>query len=157
MDRLAAIFHDLDLAAVETFIASGNVVFESKEKDEAKLVRRVEKALEAALGFRSDTFLRRREELAAIAVTTPFGAAPDGTIYVGFLSIEPSQAAAKAVGALSNDDDVLAVVGREVWWQARAGMGRSAVSGAKVEKALGMPTTFRNRNTIERLLAKYSD
>ena len=155
MERLAAIFHDLDFDAVETFIASGNVVFETGDTGEAELARRIEGALEAALGFRSDTFLRTRDELAAIAVTRPFGAEPDGTVYVGFLSIEPSLSAARAVGALSNDVDVLAVVGREVWWLGRKGMGRSTVSGARLEKALGMPTTLRNLNTIDRLLAKY--
>lgn len=157
MERLAAIFHDLDFDGVETFIASGNVVFGSKTKDEAKLVRRIEAALEAALGFRSDAFLRTREELAAIASTKPFGASPDGTVYVGFMATEPSHAAAQAVGRLSNDVDLLAVVGREVWWLARQGMGRATVSGAKLEKALGMPTTLRNLNTIDRLLAKYAE
>lgn len=157
MERLAAIFHDLDLDAVETFIASGNVVFESAERDEAALVRRIESALESALGYRSDTFLRSRDELAAIAATRPFGAEPEGTVHVGLLTREPSAAAARAVGALSTDDDVLAVVGREVWWLARAGMGRSAVTGAKLEKTLGLSTTLRNLNTIDRLLAKYAD
>lgn len=157
MERLAAAFHDLELDAAETFIASGNVVFESKEKDEAKLVRRIEAGLEAALGFRSDTFLRTRPELAEIAATKPFGSAPDGTVYVGFLTLEPSLQAARAATALSNDNDVLAVIGREAWWLARTGMGQSTLSGARVEKALGLPTTFRNLNTIDRLLEKYAD
>ncbi|HEX6588396.1 MAG TPA: DUF1697 domain-containing protein [Longimicrobiales bacterium] len=155
MERLAAAFHDLDFGGVETFIASGNVVFESKEANEAMLARRVERGLEATLAFRTDVFLRRRAELEAIAATTPFGAEPDGTVYVGFLALEPSHAAAQAVGRLSNDDDVLAVVGREVWWLGRKGMGRSTVSGAKLEKTLGMPTTLRNLNTVQRLLTKY--
>ena len=157
MERLASIFHDLDFGAVETFIASGNVVFEESAADEKELVQRIEAALVDALGFRSETFLRTRDELSAIARTQPFGAQPDGTVYVGLLALEPSPAAANAVGALSNDVDVLAVVGREVWWLARKGMGRSTVTGAKLEKALGMPTTLRNLNTIDRLLVKYAD
>ena len=130
MERLAAIFHDLDFARVETFIASGNVVFESKSRDDAALARRIERAIEAALGFHSATFLRTRDELAAIAETRPFGASPDGTIYVGFLAAEPAPAARDAVARLSDDVDEFAVVGREVWWLGRKGMGRSKVSPA---------------------------
>ena len=154
MDRLASIFHDLDFDRVETFIASGNVVFETSMKDEAKLVRRIESALDAALGFRSDTFLRTREQLADVAATRPFPN-QDAVVYVGFLADEPSSAASKAIAGLSNDVDQFAVVGREIWWLARNGMGRSTMSGAKLEKTLGMPTTFRGLHTLERLLAKY--
>ncbi|HEX6640155.1 MAG TPA: DUF1697 domain-containing protein, partial [Thermoanaerobaculia bacterium] len=118
-------------------------------------VARIETAIEAALGFHSATFLRTRDELAAIAATKPFGAEPDGTVYVGFMAGEPSPAALDAVARLSNDVDHFAVVGREVWWLARKGMGQSSVSPAKLEKALGMATTTRNLNTIDRLLAKY--
>ena len=155
MDRLGAIFHDLDFERVETFIASGNVVFASAARSEAKLVGRIEAAVEAALGFHSDTFLRSRDELADVAATRPFDAASEGTIYVGFLRDEPSTAAARAVGLLSNDVDRFALVGREVYWLALKGMGQSTVTPAKLEKALGMPTTTRNLNTIERLLAKH--
>ena len=155
MERLGAVFHDLDLERVETFIASGNVVFESRATDEAKLVARIEAAVGAALGFHSDTFLRTGEALADVAATKPFGAEPEGTVYVGFLRDEPALAAARALDLLSNDVDVFALVGREVWWLARQGMGQSTVSPAKLEKALGMPTTTRNLNTIHRLHAKY--
>ncbi len=155
MERLASIFHDLDLERAETFIASGNVVFETKPVDEAKLVRRIEQALATGLGFHSDTFLRTRPQLAEILTTRPFGASPDGVVYVGFLADEPSSAASKAIAALSGDSDQFAVVGREIYWLAREGMGQSTMSGAKLEKTLGMPTTFRNVNTLERLLLKY--
>ena len=154
MERLASIFHDLDFDAVETFIASGNVVFETGVKDEAKLARRIEQALEAGFGFESDTFLRTRAQLVDIAATRPFPT-PDGVVYVGFLADEPSSAASKAIAMLSNDIDEFAVVGREIWWLGRKGMGQSTMTGGKLEKTLGMPTTFRGLNTIERLLAKY--
>ena len=154
MERLAAIFHDLDFARVETFIASGNVVFESGVRDERKLARLIEQALEAALGFHSDTFLRTRDQLAEVAATRPFPT-QDAVVYVGFLRDEPSPAAAQAIAALSTDLDEFAVVGREIYWLARKGMGQSTMSGAKLEKTLGMPTTFRGLNTVERLLAKY--
>lgn len=155
MDRLAALFRALELDDVETFIASGNVVFEAKEKDAAKLERRIEAHLGEALGYEVATFLRTREALATIAGTHPFGEDPGGTVYVGFLPREPAAEAAQALVAFGNDVDEFAIVGREAWWLARKGMGKSTFSGARAERTLGMPATFRNTNTIVRLLARY--
>ena len=51
MDRLRALFQELPLANVETFIASGNVLFDSDESDTRVLERMIEGHLRAALGW----------------------------------------------------------------------------------------------------------
>jgi uncharacterized protein (DUF1697 family) len=89
MDRLKAVFESAGHARVETFIASGNVVFESRSTATAKLERAIEKALEKALGYEVATFIRTDEEVAAIALLQPF--APEAVkaaraFSVGFLS-----------------------------------------------------------------------
>lgn len=155
MERLAALFRELGLEDVETFIASGNVVFRSREKDAAKLERGLEAHLREGLGYDVATFLRTRAELAAIAGRHPFGEDPGGTVYVGFLERAPDAAAARTLSALGNGVDEFDVVGREVYWLARKGLGRSTFSGARLERTLGMATTLRNLNTVTRLLARH--
>ena len=54
MEELRRLFEDLGLARVETVIASGNVVLESRASDEAALAKRIEKQLAAGLGFEVD-------------------------------------------------------------------------------------------------------
>ena len=51
MDYLRALFEALGFANVETFIASGNVIFETKSKDTNALQREIEKHLHQALGY----------------------------------------------------------------------------------------------------------
>lgn len=155
MDRLRAHFEELGFGGVETFIASGNVVFEASRGTAPALEKRIGDALREALGYDVETFLRSRAELAAIAHAAPFGREPAGTVYIGFLRAEPAAAARDTLMAFGNEVDEFRLIGREVYWLARKGMSRTTFSGARLERTLGMTTTLRNTNTIERLLRKY--
>ncbi|MBK7317116.1 MAG: DUF1697 domain-containing protein [Anaerolineales bacterium] len=53
MDVLRQLFESLGFSNVETFIASGNVIFEAKTADGKSLEKKIEKALKEALGLRS--------------------------------------------------------------------------------------------------------
>lgn len=157
MDRLRALFEELGFGGVTTFIASGNVVFETAEGDMAALEGRIETHLRAALGYAVDTFVRTVEEVAAMAGYQPFpGDDLDGaTLYVLFLKSEPGAEARRKVEALATEADALQVHGRELYWLARKKMSESAISGAALEKALGMPGTMRNVNTVRRMADRF--
>ncbi|HYD85152.1 MAG TPA: DUF1697 domain-containing protein, partial [Opitutus sp.] len=66
MDALRAHFEALKFRNVATFIASGNVIFDSSARDAAKLETQIERHLAKTLGYEVATFLRTREEVAAI-------------------------------------------------------------------------------------------
>jgi uncharacterized protein (DUF1697 family) len=159
MDRLRALFEALRLQHVETFIASGNVIFETRASDERALAGRIETHLEQSLGYAVATFLRTPGELAAVAAAEPF--APDeledprARLHVGLLTSRPSRAAQHKLLALRSETDDLHVDGRELYWLIRTSFKESPLSGGALEKALGMPTTLRNINTIRRLVARY--
>src|SRR5512137_351092 len=75
MDVLRQLFEALDFSNVETFIASGNVVFETRAASTRTLEKKIEQQLRAALGYEVATFLRTDVELAAIARYQPFSPA----------------------------------------------------------------------------------
>lgn len=157
MDRLRALFEELGFGGVTTFIASGNVVFETAEGDAAALEGRIEAHLRKALGYAVDTFVRATEEVAAVAEHSPFpgDGAEGATLYVLFLKSEPGAEARKKVEALATEVDSFHLHGRELYWLARKKMSESAISGATLEKALGMPGTMRNVNTVRRMAEKF--
>jgi len=159
MDRLRAIFEELSFTAVATFIASGNVIFESDETDAAALEQRIEHALKDALGYEAATFLRTDAELARIAAYAPFPdqESKDGdTHYITFLRSAPEVATLSLVQALSNDQDFLLVQDRELFWLRRGSLHDTTIPDKELQKALGKAaTTMRNANTIRRLAAKY--
>jgi uncharacterized protein (DUF1697 family) len=158
MDRLRALFEGLGLQNVETFIASGNVVFESRARSLAGLERRIGQAVRAALGYAVPTFLRTAGEVAAVAARPPFPPtriAGAGACNVGFLARAPGKRAAEALLALSTRSDELHLRGREIYWLSRTNLSASRLSYAAIERALGTEATFRGMNTITRLVAKF--
>ncbi len=157
MDRLRAVFTGLALEFVETFIASGNVVFESRAGTKA-LTPRIERALRDALGYDVHTFLRTDVEVAAIAARQVFPApavAMAGAHVVGFTAAPLPAVGVRALMALQSDTDTFAVHGAEVYWLCRTKQSESAFSNMVFEKVTGVRATFRGLNTVQRLAAKY--
>src|SRR5687767_3383922 len=89
MDVLKSIFESLGYSKCATFIASGNVLFESR-KQPARLEKEIEKKLASALGYDVATFIRTPAELRAISEGAP--AETGATLFVGFLHDPPSAA-----------------------------------------------------------------
>jgi uncharacterized protein (DUF1697 family) len=158
MEDLRRHFADLGFANVATFIASGNVIFDTPEPDAAALERRIERHLRDTLGYEVATFLRTPAELAAVAQYQPFpGADLDGAVglFVSFLPRPPADEARRKVAALRTPTDDFHIHARELYWICRTRLSESRVSGALLEKTLGLPATMRNVTTVRKLAAKY--
>ena len=159
MDKLRTLFEALGLANVETFIASGNVIFESDD-DVATLEQRIDDHLHASLGYQAEAFVRSIADLTRIAAHQPFPESEytenGATLHIAFLPGKPSTEARQAVLALRSPKDDFQFDARELYWLIRGKMSDSALKGPELTKALGAPTTVRNANTIRRLVAKYS-
>lgn len=86
MDVLRALLQAMGFADVETFIASGNVIFTAPAQDRRALETRIEGELRKGLGYEVETFIRTPAELDAITRYRPFGVDADGhTVYVNFV------------------------------------------------------------------------
>ena len=96
MNPLKGLFESLGFSRVETFIASGNVIFETNNKTPAKLEQEIESALLKTLGYEVHTFLRTDSEVADIAQYKPFRDSElksVGALYVGFLAAHGKRSA----------------------------------------------------------------
>lgn len=157
MDRLGKLFRELGLKDVETFIASGNVIFNSAAKP-ASLEAKLERHLQQALGYEVATFIRTDAEVARVAGHVPFKDTPAGfagALVVGFLRQPLDAATKKAVLALSTTVDALHVNDRELYWRTARGQSDSTLTYALFERTLKGKATFRNINTVMRLAARY--
>jgi uncharacterized protein (DUF1697 family) len=157
MMKLREIFESLGFTDVETFIASGNVIFKSRSANTTALESKVEQALEKSLGFDVTTLIRSTTELASIVGFDAFegSASPASTTYVGLLKSAPDAATREKVRALSATNDEFRVEGRQLYWLCRTRMMQSIASGALLEKTVGTRATFRNVTTLRKLAAKY--
>lgn len=159
MDQLRGLFEAMGLSNVETFIASGNVIFDSKAKSTVALEQKIEKHLHKSLGYPVATFIRAISELATVARYKPFSEVElngDGNqVYVVFVARSPGPEVERKMKSLASEIDDFHINGREVYWLYRRRAGESKFYGALLEKSLGMQATVRNSNTIRKLAAKY--
>ena len=159
MDALRSLFESMGLSKTETFIASGNVVFETSSRNAQSLERALERRLRASLGYEVATFLRTDSEVAAIARYRPFTDAARASAVafcVGLVGEALGRDSIKKVMAFQTGIDDFHVHGREVYWLCKKGQSESTFSNNRFEKALGMPATFRGVKTMLRLAEKYA-
>ena len=158
MAELKRIFESLGLKDVETFIASGNVIFTVKSGRPEALEAKIEKGLLAKLGYEVAVFLRTEEEIQAVSTANPFSVATAETaaaFNVAFAK-SPLQAGQKEkLASFVSDNDEFASVGREIYWMCKVKQSESRFVSAKMERLLGIRVTWRNLNTVRRLSAKY--
>jgi uncharacterized protein (DUF1697 family) len=156
MDALRGHCTDLGLCNVRTFIASGNVIFEASGKAPA-LETRIEKHLKSCLGYDVETFVRSLAELKAVDADAEARFArhlkAGSKLYVGFLRGLPSPAQRKQVEAFNNEIDVFSFGTRELYWLCHKSMAETTVTGPRLQKALGAPTTTRNITSLRKLIA----
>ena len=62
MDRLRELVEALGFEHVETFIASGNVIFSSASRDVHTMEERIARQLQEALGYEVPTLIRSQSE-----------------------------------------------------------------------------------------------
>ena len=152
MDRLRAEFEALRLREVTTFIASGNVLFSAPSLDRADLEARIERRLEKSLGYAVATFVRTPAELQTLVEDEPFpDRAATATLWVGFAKTAVDAVAHDRLLTLRSENDDFHVRGSEVFWLRRERSMAQLATGAKIDRALGSATTFRNLTTIRKL------
>jgi uncharacterized protein (DUF1697 family) len=145
MAELRALFEELGHTDVQTYIASGNVVFAGKPD-----AKRLERAIADRFGVETAVILRTAKQLQAVLDAHPFGEDTSQT-YVTFLVEKPSAAAAKAVHALDVAPDEARVIGAELYLRFPNGLGRSKTPG-RVDRALKVAGTNRNWRTVAKLV-----
>ena len=152
MERLREVATALGLRGVETFLASGNLIFDGEAT--AGLGGRLEAGLRAALGYDVAVFLRGEAELAALVHGHPFPEADlavAGAYCVGFLDAPLTPEAERILMAFRTDQDAFRTSGRAFHWLCRVKQHESAFTAAAFEKATGLRATLRGMNTLRRL------
>jgi uncharacterized protein (DUF1697 family) len=141
---------------VRTYVASGNVLLDGP-RSAAALSAELESLIADAFGVAATVMLRKPRELAALVAAHPFGADTSET-HVAFLAARPAKAAAarlEVAGAGSADVAVLA--GANVYLRLPRGIHGSRLSGARIERLLGVPATLRNWRTVTTLAELAAD
>jgi uncharacterized protein (DUF1697 family) len=148
MAALKSICVDAGFDSIATYIASGNVVFDSK--DDARRVRsKLEARLRAYIGRSVDVFVRTSAEMRAVLDRNPFTDRQRGYVYIFFLGHAPPRDAIS--GAQRRMDEEICLGLREIYVHYPSGMGKS-----KLKIPAASSGTARNMNTVAKLVAMSS-
>jgi uncharacterized protein (DUF1697 family) len=155
MERLRALFGELGYANVRSYIQTGNVFFESGDRDASSLRAAIEAHLLASLGYAVAVCLRTVDEMEAIMRRDPFKhvkATPDMRLAITFLA-EPS-AAIPPVSYRTPDGayELIDATPTELFIVWHLQDGRPGKSYGLLEKQIGVPTTTRFWHTTEKIL-----
>lgn len=158
MEELRRLFSAAGLREVETFIASGNVIFSTAARSTATVEQMVEAQLEKALGYEVPTFVRSVEEVAAAAAHRAFpekDVAAAGAHLVAFVRGPLDAAGKKGLAGLESPIDRFVARGREIYWLSTPRQSESKLTIVKFERAIGMPATMRSMVSVGKLAAKH--
>jgi uncharacterized protein (DUF1697 family) len=144
MAELRAMCESIGCVNVRTYIASGNVVLDSR-LGEKSLKAKLEQCLNAYAGKPVGVLIRSGKELAAVLADNPFGAAaPNRTVAI-FLDTSPPADAASQVSGVQGEE--LALGTREIYVHYRDGIAHS-----KLKIPAAKQGTARNMNTVATLV-----
>jgi len=157
MDYLKQLFVKMDFENVETFIASGNVIFSSKSKNIKFIKDKIEKNLQANLGYNTAAFIRTVNELKSISEYKQFSLSEltvkENFLYIAFLNNEPVKELKDKILSLSNSVDEFHFNEKELYWLCRKKISESEFSGKILEKILQADITIRNSTTVRKIAA----
>ena len=144
MTELKAMCIAAGFAQVQTYIASGNVVFVA-DQTEQQVQAALGQRLAAYAGKPVGVIVRTAQEMAAVLADKPFPDAPGNRTVAIFLDSAPP---ADTVAQLKGQNDELVQLGlREIYVAYGSGMGSS-----KFKIPAAANGTARNMNTVAKLV-----
>lgn len=157
MVELRNTFEKLGFNQVQTYIQSGNVLFESNE-EETLLRWQIEHKIEQDFGFSVSVVLRTASELERIIRNCPFSeesiseaaASSKGeSLYAALLADAPLQEGIERLSAYKSENEEYQIEGREIYLLFHQSIRNSKLA-INLQK-LGVPVTIRNWKTLNKL------
>jgi uncharacterized protein (DUF1697 family) len=154
MEALRKSFESLGLKNVQTYIQSGNVIFEAGKTSPAALRKKIEARISSDFGFSSLSILRSQEELAKIVSDNPFlkhAGNSHEKLHVVFLSETPERDVLKQLEGLTKSPDASCCLGQEIYLHLPNGFAQSSMIHNPLERKLLTRATTRNWRSVNNI------
>ncbi|UZR97027.1 DUF1697 domain-containing protein [Chondrinema litorale] len=152
MAELKTMFIDLKLDKVQTYIQSGNVIFESNEKDSLLLAEKIKAKILDTFGFDVDVFVYNKEDFAKRVNASPFKDEAIESLYFTFLSEQPKEIPTEKIEKAKKESESIHFDGDTIYLCYKEGYGKSKVTNNFFEQKLKLKATTRNWKTSQKLL-----
>lgn len=152
--ELRAMVSDLGFEGVQSYIASGNLVFDADGRGCAELETLFETEATKQLGLTTEWMCRTAAEWKAILAANPyeeFAEDSPSKLLVTVFKTAPEPRGLEAVRAKAVFGETMELIGRELFVTFPEGAGKSKLGSAAAWKPLKSPGTSRNWNTMVKL------
>ena len=156
MKELTALLEDLGFKSIQTYIQSGNVIFQTRKKQTGKLAKEISARIQETHGFEPHLILLGTEEMQSAIDNNPFPVKEGKALHFFFLDSVPRKPDLEKLQSLQTKTEQFHLQEKVFYLHAPDGIGRSKLA-AKVEACLGVPVTARNWNTVSELDSMLQD
>lgn len=156
MEELCALVLSLGFSGVRTHIQSGNVFFDSSQKDEDALASVIRKKISKALGYDAAVFVRSVGSLRALLKNNPFRnveTGNDAKPYITFIPEKPPTGMKLPLFSPNKDVEIFAMGKGVMFSLSHPCKGRFGFPNAFIEKTLKAEATTRNWETLGEMMA----
>ena len=149
MNELVVLLEDIGTRNIKTYIQSGNVIFQSVEKNIVQLSKRLTIEIKKRHGFEPYVLILGLDEIEKAMAENPFPEAETdpSSLHLGFLAFTPKSPDLKKLDGLKKESERFHLTDNVFYLHAPEGVGRSKLA-ASTEKLLGVPMTDRNWRTV---------
>ena len=154
MDELREMFGSLGFENVKSYIASGNVAFDTKKTKVSVLTDKIERAVKENFSLEIEVMLRTVVEIKAAIERNPFEKEHDDDhtkLFVVFLKDKLTKDKADLLESNNNENEKFAVTGREVFALSKKGFMGSLLGKKYIDNKLKTPATARNWRTVNKI------
>lgn len=150
MAALCELAESLGWGRVQTYIQSGNLVFDAPIAA-ARAEQMLADAISRRFGFDVQVIVRPIKDLARAAGNCPFADVVDerpNLVHIGFAKNTIGESSAAAFAAHCKGDERVVVQDQFIWIDYASGVARSKLTPAVLDRVLGSAVTLRNVKTL---------
>ncbi|QYA24110.1 DUF1697 domain-containing protein [Gramella sp. MT6] len=152
MNDLKALSDELGLEDAQTYIQSGNLIFNSN-KENSELEDMLEKSISERFGFEVPVIVRDSKELETSVSKNPFFKDPDiSELHLTFLKESPSKENLEKIQSYKCEPDKFKLEGNNVFILCKGKYHQTKLSNNFFEKKLKVGATTRNWITVLKLI-----
>jgi len=151
MVELRSLYEALGMENVQTYVQSGNVVFDSPEQVATKLRESIEAQIESAFGFSVPVLIRTGDEFRRVIENHPFAGEEAVRVLVTFLYERPEKSKLEELSHYKDKVDAFAIGDQEIYLFCPGGYGKTKLSNTFFEKKLDVVATTRNWKSVNAL------
>lgn len=153
MSELKGSIATLGFENIVSYINSGNLAFDARKTGEAKLVDRIESAIEKDFGLKVQVMVREQKHIKDVLANNPYEGEYEShkEMHVLFLKLELSDEQKQMLADAVPSGERFMARGREIYCHLPMGVADSYLGRGKLEKSLKTSVTARNWRTVQKL------